>query len=502
MSLVAKALDDAQQAEMAAVTDRMLAESLSALCQVMDCEDAQMANGPAVAGTLAMLATLCKDLVPTEMPRDFPVVEIFGALARDPEFEPLATETVGEMAFEVYLAEPPVYRAELVPALMPPRASTTEAAFARRNASEVVATGAPLSLSQATELARLLRVLAPLTGLPLGMLSPLLFTAIACKDMYEVYKATDSVERAARSLLKDGRNVTNIVLAVTQIATSVFVASNESNPLTYLARPLWLTMDKRLNGPQWMAYHPSATTILDALQNRQLDVAKLPTLIAQGISTDAFGAAQASDLGFWADRLWNGRTASTDMGKLLNWINTVKNAPMGPLGLANKYREAEYLGLAATAISALINASQLTPTFQEIRDRLQGGNAEDRLAGFRDVVDKLGDEMPDDDDMARDAAVDQSRIEVYKRNIQLAANRGTIDADRLLPLMRSLAAIRRESKGYDWSVRDAGKQAALEAVITEFDDLATEFGHDWNFGAPCLVAPSASVVDALFQGRA
>ena len=528
-------VEEAKQNELAAFGDRVVADALSSLCQVTDCVDEPMTNGAQVAGILAMLASLSRDALPDDcpaaIPKDFPIVKIFNELANDPTFEPLAKQVVEDIALQALLREPLAYQAELAPQLKNtlPELSVTDAVFSCSNLStNTVDTGmgfTSLTPSQASTAGTVVRTVAALTGMPMGMISPLILMGFTCNDIYREYETNgNDIKRALRTVFTDWRKVSNIVLSLMQAGSSVFLASNESGWYEYLFAPM-KQATARFRDNEWVATHPSAVQILNNMRKRPKsspggDMGWLLAMVGYKgnpfrgptfVGGDLYSQAHGGAIDNWYV-LRQYMTGGTDpnLNYLLKWVETV-NGPGGvePPGLgvlSNKYREAELLGVAATTIAAFINSIELTPAYRMAFDRYMGGSAIDRLIAYNDTLNELREKMgpyADMEDVA--AAGDQQQIDVYKYNIMLVANRKIVDAERLIPLMRELVRIRNQSKSHEWRVGSDDPQLAspelrptLMKVVNDFGALLPYHNVVQNVGAPCISSYSG-VVDALFR---
>jgi hypothetical protein len=392
------------------------------------------------------------------------------------------------------------------------QSNTTDAAFARLSlASNSVATDARFDMTteQAARVGTVIRAVAAVTGMPLGVVSPLILAAITCNDIYRDCQTNgNDMQRALRNTFTDWRKVSNIVLTFAQAWSSVTTASNAKDWYGYITTPLFQSA-ARFQDTQWARNHPSAIQILNEFASRTAnispgytDVNRLPTNIAAGFSLGGGGGEPV----FWAKYLAG---SDADITRLVEWTTTV---------LANEqtYRNAEFVGVAATAIATVINTLQFAPGFNAVRDRFLGGTAKERIGKLRKVIINMRDAMGEIENFGvGDTYEEQLTLEVYAKHIQIAANTDLTEPERLEPLMRELARIRDESSYNNWSVSGSGNADAQYRVTKDFGDLLPTYvipnddydpelyrplGNDGDggVGAPCI-DPHGSVVDLLFQ---
>jgi hypothetical protein len=510
MVTLESALVDAERVEAAAVADRVLSKALDAYCRVSGCGGASQPVGaaPHVAGSLAMFAVLCKHFVPGVMPQDFAEVELFSGMAADPAFAPVAELVIDRVALELVLlvGGRPVaedsYMAELVPALTLREGSTTNAAFAAHAAD----TGAPFldDVETVGEFARLFKLVATVTGLPTDSISPFLFTAITLGDMWKVYKATNSLRRTWTSLLSDSTKILNIFLTIAQVAVTTTLASNESDPMTFLFRPV----QQALNGVfpisrDWGYLHPSASRILEALNTGESDtyvpfygyVNENTNGIIAYLRRTMAGHSDGNDFASLATRY-----SVMKGGKALSkWIDVVRDTRGSGWWSDRYYQEMENLGVLLAATAQFLNGSALFRAFKLINVDFFQVDPRNGLLRVKGKLDEIGRSMPvNDAGMAQVDRDDQDRIDDYAQQMVFAAA-NDISSRRLLPLMRNLLYVRSASELAGWSVQESTLQTLLVDTMRAFDRLADESGY-MAVGAACA-DPRASVVDALFRAR-
>lgn len=523
---VAQAVDEAERTAAIAQTDRVLTEALGALYVVTKDTDLERDAGATVAGILAMLATLCKEYVPGVMPQDFPTVELFSALAKDPEFAPLADKIVERVALELVAGgdggadcdepqvQPGVYRAELVPQLMPPTSSVTAQLFDKHVDVSAPYEETGLGSGDAANIARLIRLASALTGIPLNGVGHLLFFAMTYSDMRKLFpRNTNSVAQALDVLKKDWRKVAKGLVGLLQVGTTLTMYSNDA------VGRLWPAFDALLSWTQVENPGSSASNTIANIRIEYPSVATVLRMIRLGQSNHGEGR---STLAIVRDYLWGcGRRTGREVAaweswltptagmtgmeiSLKAWIDTVRTTP----GFFSNsyYKEVETLHALALTVSTVVHYSAITQTFRKLAgwwEDLDRSIVMDKtfdLWEIRDKVRDLGQKMPDGDAMDPQTSEAQDKIDMYMEQLDRMPLSDNIDPLEVFRYAKALLAIRQVSEFSGWRV-EGRNLIRLERTLDAIDKLAEAKKYQW-LGASAARQPSASVVEHVFRGQA